>query len=84
MAILKLDDGSLYEGEVVDGKPHGKGKQILTNGSIYEGDFADGKRHGKGKMAYPGRVEEGEWKDGFREYSRAEKDEMYARQGAPI
>jgi len=54
-----------YEGEILDGKPHGKGKYTWSDGSYYEGDFINNKRHGIGKMTYPdGRIEEGNWKDG--------------------
>ena len=42
-----------YEGEVKDGKPHGRGKLILTTehgDGTYEGDFKDGLQHGRGKF----------------------------------
>jgi len=48
---LKLDDGT-YEGEIVNGKPHGKGKLTYSDGDVYEGDWVDGERTGKGKMTY--------------------------------
>jgi hypothetical protein len=56
---------NLYEGDLKDGKRHGKGKMIYNNGDVYEGDWKEGKRHGKGKMIYnEGDVYEGEWKKG--------------------
>ena len=44
---INLENG-IYEGEVKDGVPHGKGKSTLSDGSIYEGNFKDGFPHGKG------------------------------------
>ena len=43
----------LYEGEMKNGKPHGKG--ILTGKSktLYEGEFKKGFKHGKGTTTYP-------------------------------
>ena len=32
-------DGYLYEGDVLDGIPHGRGKITFKTGDIYEGDF---------------------------------------------
>jgi hypothetical protein len=46
---ITLKDGSTYEGETKDGKPHGRGKQTWVDGETYEGDFANNVPHGKGK-----------------------------------
>ena len=49
-------DGSIYNGELMNGKPHGKG--LITFGSdapdikTYEGDFFNGMAHGKGVTTY--------------------------------
>ena len=62
---LTFEDGSIYAGEIVDGKPHGKGKYIQSDGLVYEGDFYAGKKTGKGKMiCYNGAVYEGDFVDG--------------------
>ena len=37
-----------YEGEIKDGKPHGRGTEIYPSGAKYVGEFKGGKRHGKG------------------------------------
>ena len=59
------DDGSVYEGDFVDGKRTGKGKYTYTSGSVYEGDFVDGNFTGKGKYTYAnGDVYEGDFVDG--------------------
>jgi hypothetical protein len=42
-------DGGLYEGQMRDGKRHGKGKYTLANGDQYDGEFKDNLQHGKGK-----------------------------------
>ena len=43
----------LYEGEYLNGKRHGKGKEYFDNGEIeYEGEYLNGERSGKGKEYY--------------------------------
>ena len=43
-------DKLIYEGEFLNLKKHGKGKEYYYNGNIeYEGEYINGKRHGKGK-----------------------------------
>ena len=43
----------LYEGEYLNGKRHGKGKEYFDNGKIeYEGEYLNGERSGKGKEYY--------------------------------
>ena len=70
---VEYDNGS-YEGEIVDGLRHGKGKYTWSNGSEYEGDWVKGKRCGFGVYKSYGKNEvdgttfmsyiyEGEWKD---------------------
>ncbi len=40
-----------YEGEKVNGKAEGKGKQIIVSkGMTYNGIFKDGKKHGRGYL----------------------------------
>lgn len=45
-------DDSVYEGEVLNGKRHGKG--ILTNslGQQYDGEWLNGLKHGRGKFLF--------------------------------
>ena len=38
-----------YEGEIYEGKMHGKGKIILKDGRISDGEWKNGKMHGKGE-----------------------------------
>ena len=60
---LSYADGTVYEGEIFEGKPHGKGKlryldkalyfdyvDLEDSRIIYEGEFFDGTPHGKGKI----------------------------------
>jgi hypothetical protein len=45
METLKLineDDGSVYEGESLNGKPHGKGKMTYADGRVEEGRWKKG------------------------------------------
>lgn len=50
--VFEFDDGSIYEGGILNGKMHGYGKIVWDNGDSYEGDFKENKRHGKGKMVF--------------------------------
>ncbi len=49
--VLTTSNGS-YEGEIVKGKPHGKGSFSFHDGSSYKGDFVKGAFTGKGIMIY--------------------------------
>jgi len=61
---LILDDG-VYEGEVSNYIPHGKGKKTLSDGSVYEGDWADGYPNGKGIYLYAcGHIYKGDFSGG--------------------
>jgi len=46
--------GSKYSGELLNGRPHGKGTYTFVNGNIYEGDFINGQFEGDGQMVFPG------------------------------
>ena len=41
-------DGSVYEGDWLNDKSHGKGKLIHADGDIYEGEWVEDKANGKG------------------------------------
>ena len=43
------DDKLFYEGEYLNGKRNGKGKEYYYGSLIYEGRYLNGKRNGKGK-----------------------------------
>ncbi len=58
-------DGSQYDGEIKDGKRHGKGIMIRADGARYEGEWQNNKPHGQGTATVPdGRKREGEWREG--------------------
>jgi len=42
----------MFEGEYLNGKRHGKGKEYCDNKLKFEGEYLNGKRHGKGKEYY--------------------------------
>ncbi|KAK9869387.1 hypothetical protein WA026_003144 [Henosepilachna vigintioctopunctata] len=52
-ARLTFKNGNVYEGDVVDKVPHGKGTFWWADGTVYEGQFEDGAPTGKGKMLLP-------------------------------
>jgi S1-C subfamily serine protease len=57
-------DGSRYEGEHRDGKPHGRGIYTWASGARYEGDFQNDKLHGRGIYTSPNGIRyEGEFRD---------------------
>ncbi len=59
------DKNGSYEGEMKNGKPHGKGINTDSKGNRYEGDFVDGKPHGKGiNTNSKGNRYEGDFVDG--------------------
>ena len=53
--MSKLTDGK-YEGDMLDGWHHGKGKYYYANGVVYDGDFYKGEFHGEGILIYPNGV----------------------------
>ncbi len=42
-----------YQGQIAEGKPHGKGALICPDGQIYTGQFVNGAFHGKGQYIIP-------------------------------
>ena len=48
---ITYEDG-YYQGEIYEGKPHGRGIRTWSNGNRYEGDFDQGKRHGRGVFTW--------------------------------
>ena len=42
LGSCKTKDGGTYQGEMVAGKPHGKGKTVYKNGDTYEGHYVMG------------------------------------------
>ena len=62
-AEVFFPDGRRYEGELRDGKPHGRGVMTWPGfGDRYEGEFREGKMHGRGVMT--GRSMFEGWKTG--------------------
>ena len=43
-------DGSVYEGEMLDGKKHGKGKMVFPNKAVYDGEWQDDKMNGRATL----------------------------------
>ena len=61
------NDELLFEGEYLNGKRNGKGKEYNEEGKlIYEGEYLNGKRNGKGKEydEYGALIFEGEYLNG--------------------
>ena len=65
--------GGRYQGDTVDGIPHGKGRLLLPNGTRYDGEWKEGKPDGRGITIYPnGSAYKGDFKagkqDGYGKY----------------
>jgi hypothetical protein len=64
--ILNQPDGSIYNGQTLDEKPHGLGTSTFPDGSKYIGNWKNGKYHGQGSSIFAdGRKYEGGWKFGL-------------------
>ena len=51
-----------YRGEMLSGKPHGKGSVTYSNGDAYDGEYHKGKRQGFGVYSFAdGEKYEGQW-----------------------
>ncbi len=93
---MEYDGGDFYEGEIVDGYRHGKGKYTWADGSEYEGDWVKGKKCGfgvyrsyskneKDGSTYLSYIYEGEWKDGKKHgQGIAKKYKIYHLFGTPF
>lgn len=49
--IIPYEDG-IYEGQVVNGEPHGWGKLTYLNDVVYEGEWRKGQEHGHGTITW--------------------------------
>jgi hypothetical protein len=62
---LTLPNGGVYEGEILDGKPNGKGIVKFDDGETFEGMFINGVPNGKGKQSWAdGAYIDGEFENG--------------------
>lgn len=60
--ILKLPNGDIYKGYLLDSCPHGQGKLKSVEGDLYIGNFKNGVIEGIGKMFYKiGEFYRGTW-----------------------
>ena len=76
---LSRNNTLVFEGEYLNGKKNGKGKEYDVSGNIlFEGDYLNGFRDGKGKEYnddYSGKlIYEGEYSNGFRDGKGKEYD----------
>lgn len=63
--VYTYTNGSIYEGQWVDGRKQGQGKQMQPDGSVYTGEWRDNQMHGKGRMRWDnGDSYDGTWSDG--------------------
>ena len=53
---VEMDNGDLYEGDLVDGVRTGTGVYVWADGKRYEGEFLNNKLHGEGVFTEEGRT----------------------------
>eukprot|EP00598_Pedospumella_elongata_P002417 CAMPEP_0184978546 /NCGR_PEP_ID=MMETSP1098-20130426/9003_1 /TAXON_ID=89044 /ORGANISM="Spumella elongata, Strain CCAP 955/1" /LENGTH=211 /DNA_ID=CAMNT_0027501695 /DNA_START=9 /DNA_END=644 /DNA_ORIENTATION=+ len=64
---ISYPDGTIYEGDLVNGKRHGYGKSTTAEGTVYEGDWENDLPHGNGSTVFAnGSVYTGEFRAGKR------------------
>ena len=81
--LKKYENILIYEGEYLNGKRNGKGKEYDKNGKIiFEGEYLNGKRNGKGreydkngKVIFEGEFFNGERNGKEKEYNIKNKDD---------
>ena len=62
---ITYDNGDKYDGDVVNGLPHGQGTYTRADGDKYVGEWRDDLPNGQGTFTYAdGSVKEGIFKDG--------------------
>lgn len=62
---MNYQNGSKYEGEMLNGMRDGRGKFYYPNGGYYYGEWSQNKCHGKGVLSYAGGkpTYDGDWID---------------------
>jgi hypothetical protein len=64
---LRYPNGSVYVGDVLNGKKHGYGTETLASGSTYTGEWFNDRKHGTGKKIFSSGLSfEGTWNKGQR------------------
>lgn len=66
-ASMSFEDGSHFDGSVVQGKRHGRGTETFPDGKVYSGQYANGTPDGYGTLQQDrGRIYRGQFKLGHR------------------
>ena len=64
--VLYVDEGRVYRGGVLDGRPHGEGLMIWPSGAVHTGTWVDGARHAGTFRTAEGVAYVGQFRDGER------------------
>ena len=70
------DKEDRYEGNIEEGKKHGKGKLRYANGDSYDGDWTYDVRHGEGKLNFEKIMQVSPTLKGWRYVGRFDKDQF--------
>ena len=66
VVTVHLANGDRYEGEMHNGRRHGKGTLFFANGNELHAEFVDGVPHGHGEMRFKNNdVYEGDFRNGM-------------------
>ena len=60
MGVINFANNEKYEGDMLNGKQHGKGIYYFSNEDKFSGDWINGQMHGKGVLTYAN----GNWSSG--------------------
>lgn len=75
---LKYQDGSTWQGDFLNGQPHGNGTLIYVGGNKYKGEFSNHAPNGEGVMYFAnGQVAGGTWVDGYPTKARQKKEDAF-------
>lgn len=76
LTTIKFDD-AIYEGQIVNGMPHGYGK-ITNNNWTYEGMWENGVPKGKGRIVFvSGEIMECEWNDWWKPVGTVKRENQW-------
>lgn len=84
IGTLTYRDGSRWEGEFLNGKPHGVGTMYYSGGNRYEGEVQNHAPNGEGVMYFEnGQVVGATWNDGY-PIKRKQKNEIIVENNKKI
>ena len=82
---LKYQDGSIWQGEFVNGQPQGLGVLKYADGNKYEGEIINHAPNGEGVMYFSnGQVVGGTWNDGYPVRKKQKVENQFTNQTVEV